>query len=135
MLQNAINSLESVEVTTDALSNEPIKTPRKWTSFFMQLRWGQATFSKYTPRMEITTKNNNALIFDIHSMNDIQMNDIISTLYNKIGNALVGAKPHYTKGKRTHLELVFNSEEKQQYYARRVSPFLEDRYYVTYPQT
>ncbi|CAG8629058.1 21676_t:CDS:2, partial [Racocetra persica] len=116
--QNAINSLESEEVAPDAQSNKPIKTPRKWTSFFTQLRRGQATFSKYTPRIKITTKNNNALIFDIRSMNDIQMNDIISTLYNKIDNALVGAKPHYTKGKRTYLELVFNSEKKQQYYAK-----------------
>ncbi|CAG8546794.1 14054_t:CDS:2, partial [Cetraspora pellucida] len=116
--QNAINSLKLKKVTMDAQSNKPIKIFRKWTSFFTQLRWRQATFSKYTPRMEITTKNNNALIFDIRSMDDIQMNNIISMLYNKISNALVGAMPHYTKGKRTHLELVFNSEKKQQYYAK-----------------
>ncbi|CAG8461895.1 15091_t:CDS:2 [Dentiscutata heterogama] len=30
----------------------------------------------------------------------------------------LGAKPHYTRGKRTHLELVFSSEDKQQYYAK-----------------
>jgi Zinc knuckle len=116
--QNVNSSLELEESTEDVQSVEPARASKKWSSFFTQLRRGQATFSNYTPRVEITTKNNNALIFDIRSLNDIQMNDIISTLYSKIGNDLVGAKPHYTRGKRTHLELVFSSEDKQQHYAK-----------------
>ncbi|RIB06057.1 hypothetical protein C2G38_543455 [Gigaspora rosea] len=47
--QNAINSLESEKAIPDVQSNEPIQPAKKWTSFFTQLRRGQATFSKYTP--------------------------------------------------------------------------------------
>ncbi|CAG8719308.1 12003_t:CDS:2, partial [Racocetra fulgida] len=92
-------NLESEEVIADAQSSEPIYILKKWTSLFTQLRQRQATFSKYTPRVEITTKNNNALIFDIRSMDDIQINNIISILYSKIGNDLVEVKPHYTREK------------------------------------
>ncbi|CAG8565209.1 1633_t:CDS:2, partial [Dentiscutata erythropus] len=59
------------------------------------------------------------LLFSIYVQNleNIPINEIISTMYEKIGNDFVTAKPYYTKGRRTYFEVIFDNEERQNYYA------------------
>ncbi|CAG8720192.1 20177_t:CDS:2 [Racocetra fulgida] len=89
---------------------------KQWTNLFPTLKKGQVTFPTYTPKIYIFTKNN-ASIFDISSLENISLNETISTTYVITGNDFIGAVPRHTKGKWTHLEIVFTDEEKQHHYA------------------
>jgi hypothetical protein len=55
--------------------------------------------------------NDLALIYNITSLSAVPDNQIILTINVQIGAVLEGAKMKYSKGKRTHLELVFCSKE------------------------
>lgn len=98
--------------------NKPSEV-RQWSSLFTKLKSGKATYSSFAPRDKIHTKNDNALIFNIQSLENISINDIVAALYAKIGDDLIAAKPHYKRGKRLYLEVIFTSPEKQQMYAAR----------------
>src|SRR6266487_1753638 len=55
--------------------------------------------------------NDLALIYNITALQAVPDNQIVSTVSIQIGPVLEGAKMKYSKGKRTHLELVFCSIE------------------------
>ncbi|CAG8833515.1 36437_t:CDS:2, partial [Gigaspora margarita] len=65
---------------------------------------GKATYSSFAPRDKIYTKNDNTLIFNIQSLENISINNIVAALYAKIGDNFIAAKPHYKRGKRLYLE-------------------------------
>ncbi|CAG8564041.1 6524_t:CDS:2, partial [Scutellospora calospora] len=68
---------------------------------------------------ETSTEGTRSEKRDIHTFNrseDIPINKIISAMYAKIGDEFVAAKPHFMKGKRTHLKIVFENKSKQRYY-------------------
>ncbi|CAG8458031.1 10370_t:CDS:1, partial [Racocetra fulgida] len=71
---------------------------KSWSGLFTKLTRGRATYSTFSPRANISTKNRNALLFDIQRLNQISTNDIVATLYGKMGGDFIGAKPHFVKG-------------------------------------
>ncbi|RIB14207.1 hypothetical protein C2G38_2195797 [Gigaspora rosea] len=73
--------------------------------------------SPYAPKKRIHTKNENALIFEVHSLENISTTDIVEAMVTKVGEDLIAVKPIFTKNKRSHLEVVFAYEDKQQFYA------------------
>ncbi|CAG8490778.1 16584_t:CDS:2 [Gigaspora margarita] len=70
----------------------PTKESKSWSGLFTKLTKGRATYSTFSPRINISMKNNNALMFDIQKLNNISTNDIVSTLYGKMANSL---RQHY----------------------------------------
>ena len=120
-LHTGINIINRGTVT-NIVRNEGKVTSSKeannWTGLFTKLTRGRATYSTFSPRVNITTKNNNALMFDIQKLKEISMNEIVSTLYSKIGTDFIGAKPHFVKGVRSYLEIIFSNECKMRQYAK-----------------
>jgi hypothetical protein len=57
------------------------------------------------------SKNKNTLIYCIDSITEVPDNQVVSSVNLQIGKALHGLHMKYTKAKRSHLELVFVSEE------------------------
>ncbi|CAG8797560.1 11757_t:CDS:1, partial [Gigaspora rosea] len=49
----------------------------------------KATFSTYAPRKRIHTKNENALIFEVHSLENISTTDIVEAMVTKVGEDLI----------------------------------------------
>ncbi|RIB13103.1 hypothetical protein C2G38_2198781 [Gigaspora rosea] len=92
---------------------------KSWTSFFTKLTRGRTTFSTYSPKINISTKNNNALMFDIQKLNKISTNDIVSTLYGKMGKDFIGAKLHFVRGTRTYLEIIFVDDHRIRKYTKK----------------
>ncbi|CAG8773429.1 38133_t:CDS:1, partial [Gigaspora margarita] len=90
---------------------------KPWTSLFAKLTRGASTYSTFSVRNQITTKNNRAAIFDIRTLNNISMTDIVVVLNKSIGKDILGLKPHFTKGIRTHLEIIFKSYDNVQKYS------------------
>ncbi|CAG8809683.1 6510_t:CDS:2, partial [Gigaspora margarita] len=60
------------------LINPENKLPevRQWSSLFIKLKSDKLTYSNFAPRDKIHTKNDNALIFNIQSLENISINDI-----------------------------------------------------------
>ena len=56
---------------------------------------------------------------DIQNLNNIATNDIIASLAVSLGEDLIAAKTHMSRGKRTSLEIVLKNKEKVQYYAAK----------------
>lgn len=105
------------------IKNSPSKEQRvnnqkkSWTSLFAKLARGASTYSTFSVCNQITTKNNSAAIFDICTLNNISMTDIVVVLNKSIGKDILGLKPHFTKGIRTHLEIIFKSYDNVQKYS------------------
>ncbi|CAG8507727.1 2306_t:CDS:2 [Cetraspora pellucida] len=64
-------------------------------SLFTKLTRGRATYSTFSLRANISTKNRNALLFDMQRLNQISTNDIVVTFYSKIEGDFIGVKPHF----------------------------------------
>ena len=105
----------SKTVTTNG-SNKPSLKP--WFSLFARVKRGQSTFSFFSPRRDIRSKNDNALIIDIGNL-DSSLNEIMVSLFETAGGDILAAKPHIHRGVCTHLELVFVNKEKFKLYATR----------------
>src|SRR5690242_16195555 len=106
-------------LTNSSLSkvNKSKETPnRPWTSLFAKVKRGQSTFSSFSPRNNIKSRNDNALILDIKYLTG-SLNKFMVSLHETAGSDIIAAKPHINKGARTHLELVFSSNEKLKRYA------------------
>ncbi|RIB17769.1 hypothetical protein C2G38_2037450 [Gigaspora rosea] len=111
------NNSEHVGEHVNVQSNEAngqVKS-RQWSNLFSKLERGKATFSTYAPRKRIYTKNENALIFEVHSLENIFTTDIVEVMVTKVREDLIAVKPIFTKNKR--LEVVYANEDKQQFYA------------------
>jgi hypothetical protein len=111
-------------------NNETLKRP--WSSLFAKVKRGQSTFSSFSPRNNIKSKNENALILDIQNLN-CSLNDIMVSLYETAGRDIVAAKPHINRGARTHLELIFTSKDKLKLYATRGVEIFNRSYYGYIP--
>jgi|GEM_PF-6935314 len=97
---------------------------RSFASLFTKLTRGPSTYSTYSVRNQITTKNSRAAIFEIRTLINLSMNEIAVVLNKCIGNDIIGIKPHFTKGVRTHLEIIFKSrEDVQKYCANGINMF------------
>jgi hypothetical protein len=105
---------------------------RPWTSLFAKVKRGQSTFSSFSPRNNIKSKNDNALILDIQSLTG-SLNEIMVSLHETAGHDIVAAKPHIKKGTRTHLELVFASQEKLKQYATKGVEIFNKTYFGYIP--
>ncbi|CAG8780256.1 3799_t:CDS:2, partial [Gigaspora margarita] len=99
-------------------NSNPYQKNKTWSSLFTKLTKGKATYSSFSLRSNINTKNNNALIFDIQKLSNISTNDIISTLYSKIGADFIGAKPHFVRGARSYIEIIFADSKHMKKYAK-----------------
>jgi hypothetical protein len=98
-------------------SGEPVLNPDiKWSSWFPKLKSGQSTYSSFTPGRSIRSNNNNALIIDIQGL-QLSFNEIMTSMFEHVKYDVSAAKQHFTKGKRTHLELTFVNAEVRKYYA------------------
>src|SRR5438552_16842670 len=87
---------------------------RPWSSLFAKVKRGQSTFSSFSLRNNIKSKNDNAFILDIQNLNS-SLNEIIVSLYETAACDIIAAKPHINKGIHTHLELIFATKEKLKY--------------------
>ncbi|RIB24686.1 hypothetical protein C2G38_2167953 [Gigaspora rosea] len=63
--------------------------PRQWSNLFSKLEKGKATFSIYALRKRIHTKNENALIFEVHSLENISTTDIVEAMVTKVEEDLL----------------------------------------------
>ncbi|CAG8795129.1 9716_t:CDS:1, partial [Dentiscutata erythropus] len=79
---------------------------------------GQATYSTFSSREQIKSKNDNALIIDISQLLN-SFNEIISSLYESAGKDIVAIKQHLKKGARSQLEIVFASFDLLKEYATK----------------
>ena len=75
---------------------------RQWSDLFAKLERGKATYSTYSPRKRLHTKNENALIFEIHNLENISTAEIVEAMQNKMGKDLIAVKPIIIKNKRSH---------------------------------
>ncbi|CAG8776411.1 30358_t:CDS:2, partial [Gigaspora margarita] len=107
-----------VRLNSSEGNSNPYQKKKTWSSLFTKLTKGKATYSSFSPRSNINTKNNNALIFDIQKLSNISTNDIISTLYSKIGADFIGAKPHFVRGARSYIEIIFADSKCMEKYAK-----------------
>ncbi|CAG8751812.1 8048_t:CDS:2 [Gigaspora margarita] len=64
----------------------------------------------------LANTNMTELIFKIHTLINLSMNEIAVVLNKYIGNNIIGIKLHFTKEVRTHLEIIFKSREDVQKY-------------------
>ncbi|CAG8547238.1 11043_t:CDS:2 [Dentiscutata erythropus] len=69
---------------------------------------GQVTYSTFSPRDQIKSKNDNALIINISQLLS-SFNEIVSYLYESVGNDIVETKQHLKRGSCSQLEIVFAS--------------------------
>ncbi|RIB03171.1 hypothetical protein C2G38_2049487 [Gigaspora rosea] len=79
-MSNSDNNSEHMDEHVNNQSskaNGQIK-PRQWSNLFSKLERSKATFSTYAPRKRIHTKNENALIFEVHSLENISTTDMAS---------------------------------------------------------
>ncbi|CAG8558105.1 13674_t:CDS:2, partial [Gigaspora margarita] len=90
---------------------------KSWTSLFTKLTRGPSTYSTYSVRNQITTKNSRAAFFEICTLIYLSMNKIAVVLNKCIGNDIIGIKPYFTKGVRTHLEIIFKFRKNIQKYS------------------
>ena len=121
---------ENTDKAQDTLSDEgPTLTERattnggpalnptmKWSSLFPKLKSGQSTYSSFTPGRSIRSNNNNALIVDVQGL-QLSFNEIMTSMFEHVKYDVSAAKQHFTKGKRSHLELTFVNAETRRYYA------------------
>ncbi|CAG8674143.1 5934_t:CDS:1, partial [Paraglomus brasilianum] len=106
---------------------------RSWAAaLFPKLKRGRATFSTFSPRNAIKSKNNNALIIDIHNIQS-SFNEIMASLFESTKYDISAAKAHFTKGTRTHLEVTFIDKDKQRHYAAKGLEILRKTYYGYIP--
>lgn len=68
-------------------------------------------------------------MFDIQKLNKISINDIVSTLYGKMGADFIGAKPHFVRGTRMYLEIIFADEQKMRKYAKEGIDIFQQTFY------
>ncbi|CAG8786919.1 2861_t:CDS:1, partial [Racocetra fulgida] len=62
--------------------NQP--EPKQCSKLFAKLERGKATYSTYAPRKRIHTKNDFALIFETHNLENISTAELVETLAIKM---------------------------------------------------
>ena len=123
-------NIDAISDSNKKIRNDvPNKETKSWSGLFTKLTRGKATYSTFSPRINISTKNNNALMFDIQKLNKISINDIVSTLYGKMGADFIGAKPHFVRGTRMYLEIIFADEQKMRKYAKEGIDIFQQTFY------
>jgi hypothetical protein len=127
--QNNLSLEENLDASSSRSSEAP---PRMWSSLFPKLKRGQSTYSSFSPRNTIRSKNENALIIDIQSLKS-SFNEIMTSLFESVKFDITAAKQHFTKGVRTHLEIIFTDKEKLGYYATKGINILNRTYYGYIP--
>ncbi|RIB24691.1 hypothetical protein C2G38_2031693 [Gigaspora rosea] len=101
VVKDSDNNSEHVDEHVNVQSsktNGQVKS-RQWSNLFSKLERGKATFLTYAPRKRIHTKNENALIFEVHSLENISTTDIVEAMVTKVGEDLIAVKPIFTKNK------------------------------------
>jgi len=111
---------ENEHTQTDCrLENEHQTTPKKsWSSLFPKLTRGKTTFSSFSPRNTLKTKNDNALIITTSSL-QCSFNEIMEDLFKTAGYDINAAKQHFNRGKRSHIEIIFKDKATLQKYAAK----------------
>ena len=107
-------------------------TDRQWSSLFTKLKRGRSTFSSFSPQRTIKSKNDNALIIDISSLL-CSFNEIMESLFKTAGFDICAAKQHFTRGRRTHLEVTFNDKDTLKQYATNGIEILNRTYFGYIP--
>ncbi|CAG8763091.1 24325_t:CDS:1, partial [Cetraspora pellucida] len=69
-----------------------------------KLKRRKSTFVAFSPKNQVRSKNNNALIIEIASLHN-SLNKIMASLHEELGKDIIAAKQHFRKGLRTHLEI------------------------------
>ncbi|CAG8728872.1 5989_t:CDS:2, partial [Racocetra fulgida] len=106
-----------------------LQETKSWSGLFTKLTKGRATYSTFSTRANISTKIRNALLFDIQKLNQISTNDIVATLYGKMGGDFIGAKPHFVKGTRMYLEIIFTDEQRMKDYSKKGMDMFQQTFY------
>src|SRR5437868_3890482 len=91
-----------------------------------------STFSSFSPRNNIKSKNDNTLILDIYNLNG-SLNEIMISLYDSVGCDIITTKPYINKGTCTYLELIFISKEKLKYYTTKGVEIFDKTYFEYIP--
>jgi hypothetical protein len=126
------NNTSFAKTNATSINKNKEVSSKSWSSLFAKVKRGQSTFSSFSPRNNIRSKNDNALILDIHNLNG-SLNEIMISLYETAGRDIIAAKPHVNRGSRTHLELIFTNEEKLKYYATKGVEIYNRTYYGHIP--
>ena len=115
--ENPYHHLLTKDTTQHTSDKKSEKTPSKqWADLFPKLRRGRATYSTYSPREQIKSKNDNALVIDISQMLS-SFNEITASLYENAKNDIVAIKQHLKKGSRSQLEIIFANHDLLKEYA------------------
>src|SRR5260364_277690 len=105
---------------------------KAWSSLFPKLKRGRSTYTSFSPRKLIKSKNENALIIDISGIHS-SFNEIMESLFNTAKYDICAAKQHHARGRRTHLEVVFKDRDTLKQYAARGIEIMKRTYYGHIP--
>lgn len=132
--KNTREDKQKIYTTRDSTNQEKGAeiTKKTWSSLFAKLKKGQSTYSSFSPRNSIKSKNDNALVFEISDLTH-SFNEIMISLYEYAGQDIIAAKQHFNKGVRTHLEVVFDDKERLKHYATKGITIFNQTYYGFIP--
>ncbi|CAG8801711.1 21332_t:CDS:2, partial [Dentiscutata erythropus] len=106
---------------------------RTWSSLFPKLTRGKTTFSSFSPRNTLKTKNDNTLIIATSSL-QCSFNEIMEDLFKTAGYDINAAKQYFNRGKRSHIEIIFKDKATLQKYAAK-GLMIKGRTYLGYIPT
>jgi hypothetical protein len=109
-------SLFSKENPYAQTSQDKTAQPKQWSSLFTKLKRGKSTYTAFSPRDQIKSKNDNALIVEVQHLQS-SFNEIMASLYEEVKQDIIAAKQHFKRGSRSHLEIIFTNKEKLKHYA------------------
>ncbi|CAG8824923.1 16844_t:CDS:2, partial [Gigaspora margarita] len=96
---------------------------------FYKINKGKVDLLYLLSKINISTKDNNIQIFDIQKLNNISTNDIVSTLYSKIGSDFIRTKLYFIRGIQTYLKIIFVNEPKMKQYAKEGINIFQQTFY------
>src|SRR5260363_66426 len=105
---------------------------KAWSSLFPKLKRGRSTYTSFSPRKLIKSKNENALIIDISGIQS-SFNEIMESLFNTVKYDICASKQQNARGRRTHLEVVFKDRDTLKQYAARGIEIMKRTYYGHIP--